>query len=61
MVVKGEGERERGMGDKGRVAPATAPAVFVPPCTHSYPGARSSPLPVCLFVPHALPESYQQV
>jgi hypothetical protein len=33
-------------GDKGHVAPAAAPAVFVPPCTRSYPP--------CSFVPPVL-------
>jgi hypothetical protein len=46
MVVRGEG-------DVGRVAPATAPAAFVPSRAHSYP--PRSLVPPCSFVPPVLP------
>jgi hypothetical protein len=46
MVVRGEG-------DVGRIAPATAPAVFVPSCARSYP--PRSLVPPRSFVPPALP------
>jgi hypothetical protein len=48
MVVRGEG-------DVGRVAPATAPATFVPSHAHSYPPRSLVPphslVPPCSFVP----------